>query len=147
MQKDLIVFDIDGTLSIVGDRKECLKQTPKNWNEFYARCFEDKPNKPIMDMCRLLMAYIPGAVIFVTGRRESCRAATQNWFVNHGLYVPNHTLYMRPDNDFRHDTLIKPEIIKHLFPRIKLIFEDRASMVQKWRELDFTCVQVADGNF
>jgi len=31
----MIVFDIDGTLSIVGDRLKCLKE--KDWDNFYAR--------------------------------------------------------------------------------------------------------------
>ena len=143
------VFDIDGTLSKVGTRIECLNRTPKNWDEFYERCGEDEPNEPIVAICRALICYGVHHVWFLTGRRESCRRDTDFWLIKHHLEAYN-GLIMRPDGDFRHDTIVKPELMAAagLTPEnVTAIFEDRNSMVEQWRKMGFTCLQVADGNF
>lgn len=57
---------------------------------------------------------------------------------------------MRPDNDHRHDTEIKPMLLKRAGIKMKsidFVLEDRNSMVQKWRELGLRCLQVAEGDF
>lgn len=42
-----------------------------------------------------------------------------------------------------------PVYIRQQHPdyRVAFILEDRNSMVKKWRELGFKCLQVADGDF
>lgn len=60
------------------------------------------------------------------------------------------TILMRKNKDYRHDTEVKPELLKNrgITPDdVAFILEDRNVMVQKWRELGFTCLQVAEGNF
>jgi hypothetical protein len=61
---------------------------------------------------------------------------------------------MRKNDDFRHDTEVKSEnLYKFAFKVVNqqidvaFILEDRDSMVKKWRELGFTCLQVAPGDF
>jgi hypothetical protein len=57
---------------------------------------------------------------------------------------------MRPNGDLRHDTEVKPELLATagITPENTVcILEDRNSMVKKWRELGFTCLQVEDGDF
>ena len=74
----MIIFDIDDTLSIVGDRQKYLKREPKDWDRFFMNCHKDKPNWPIVNLCRILqLSGIP--VIFVTGRAEISRTKTQQW--------------------------------------------------------------------
>jgi hypothetical protein len=41
--KFIVIVDIDGTISKVGDRIKYLKQDPKDWESFYKDCFEDEP--------------------------------------------------------------------------------------------------------
>lgn len=58
----------------------------------------------------------------------------------------------RNDGDTRHDTIVKPELLdeylgQHPDYRVAFILEDRNSMVAKWRELGFKCLQVAEGDF
>ena len=70
------------------------------------------------------------------------------WLLSYiGVIPPNDGLLMRKDGDFRHDTEVKPELIEPIKDRILCILEDRASMVAKWRELGYTCLQVAEGDF
>jgi len=143
------VFDMDGTLSIVGDRLECLQRDPKDWDEFYNRCDEDRPNWPI---CALLY-YIASdtsatvKVWILSGRRESCREKTLAWLRRNNMPVDTAHLIMRPDGDFRHDTIVKPEMLADLSINPYMVFEDRSSMVEYWRSKGVCCVQVANGNF
>lgn len=141
----IVVFDLDGTLSIVGDRLKYLDKSPKDWKSFFNACDEDKVNLEIARLYRLFSNHF--WVKVVTGRSETTREKTMKWFGDNGLFVRNSNLHMRADGDYRHDTLVKPELVAEFINRIQWVFEDRNSMVQKWRELGLTCLQVADGDF
>ena len=147
--KDIIVVDIDGTIAKAGDRLKYLQQEKKDWDAFYEHCDEDAPIQDMIDLVESL--YVIGYVIvFCTGRRESIRKKTCAWLFNHLGLVTKFPLLMRKDGDFRHDTEVKPELLKekNITPdRVVCILEDRDSMVSKWRELGYRCLQVADGNF
>ena len=148
-----IVCDIDGTISKVGDRLKYLQQNPPDWDKFYDDCFEDEPIQPIIDMVNNLMQSEYGIeylFVFCTGRRESVREKTKKWLVKNVTEYLGEDILMRPDNDHRHDTEIKPELLAAagITPEnTAFIIEDRNSMVKKWRELGFTCIQPAEGNF
>lgn len=150
--KDIVICDIDGTISIVGERLKYLQCEPKDWDAFYADCFDDEP---ITEMCAMVEAlFVSGyKIIFLTGRRSSVEDKTRKWIDKHlpklqGCY----TLLMRENLDHRHDTITKPEVLtNHLssreLERIAFIFEDRNSMVTKWRDMGFRCLHVAEGDF
>ena len=147
-----IVCDIDGTISKVGDRLKYLQQDPPNWDKFYEDSFEDEPIKPIVRMVEILSWSPVYQIAFCTGRRESVREKTKQWISKHieDIYVHKDRLFMRPDNDHRHDTEIKPELLAAagITPEnTAFIIEDRNSMVKKWRELGFTCIQPVEGDF
>ena len=74
----MIIFDMDGTLTIVGDRLKYLQQTPKDWDAFYEACGEDRPNKHVFNVF-VLMCALGSDVRIVTGRRESTRQKTLYW--------------------------------------------------------------------
>lgn len=151
-RKDIIICDIDGTISVVGDRLKYLQHKPVDWDSFYNDCFEDEP---INEICSLVesMFSVGYKIVFLTGRRESVEAKTREWLDKHlprlnGCY----TLLMRPNGDHRHDVEVKPEkLCKSLsqaeLERIAFILEDLNSMVDKWRELGYRCLHVAEGDF
>lgn len=56
-------------------------------------------------------------------------------------------LLMRKDNDWRHDTIVKPLMLDFPVSEVLFVLEDRNSMVKRWRELGYTCLQVNDGDF
>jgi hypothetical protein len=149
--KKIVIVDIDGTISKVGDRLKFLQKSPKDWDSFYAASFEDEPILPIIQLVWQLYR-VGYEIVFCTGRRESCREKTQEWLNEHFDYPISvrFRILMRPDKDHRHDTEVKPELIQNAgitFDSIAFVLEDRNSMVQKWRELGYTCLQVADGDF
>lgn len=144
----IVVFDIDGTLALTGDRLKCItEQHPKDWDQFYGRVTEDLPNEPIVDILRGLVRLHKYRFIYLTGRRESCRAKTMEWFDDHNIILQPEDLFMRKEHDYSPDTIVKPELIKHLLPQVVMAFEDRATMSTKWRELGIICCQVAEGGF
>ena len=147
--KNIIVVDIDGTISKVGDRIKYLQQDKKDWDSFYIHCDEDDVHIDIMSLVQTLYDDGYYDIVFCTGRRESCREKTAKWLAKYSN-INEYTLIMRPNYDFRHDTEVKPELLKeyNITPdRVLFILEDRDSMVAKWRELGYRCLQVAEGNF
>jgi len=152
-KKDIIIVDIDGTISKIGERLKYIQQKPKDWDSFYNDCFDDEPIPEMVQLVRYLCRYY--IVIFCTGRRESVRQITEQWidkhvFRNCHVKIPNEQLIMRPDNDKRQDMEVKPEqLFKSGIDKnnIAFVLEDRDSMVQKWRELGLICLQVANGDY
>ena len=147
MKKDLVIVDIDGTIAKVGDRLKYLQQEPKDWDSFYEHCDEDDP---IADIVRVVKAlYFCGYnIVFCTGRRESVRNKTIEWIKKHLNFNPcGYRLLMRIDNDWRHDTIVKPLMLDFPASEVLFVLEDRNSMVMRWRELGYTCLQVNDGDF
>jgi hypothetical protein len=137
------LVDIDGTLAIRGERG------PYDWH----RVGEDKPNEPVIEVVRALSAR--SNIVFVSGRMEQCRLQTLDWLHEHVcqrvLTCFHSPLFMRADDDYRHDTLVKREIYEKFILGeydVAGVIDDRAQVVRMWRqELGLTCLQVAEGNF
>lgn len=147
----IVIVDIDGTIAKVGDRLKYLKQNPKDWDSFYNASFEDEPIKEIVDLVNILIPKY--YVTFCTGRRNSIRDITVKW-LNDNLDISKAVypmqIFMRHDNDYRHDTIVKPELLKKAeipLDQIAFVLEDRDSMVKEWRRLGLKCLQVAEGDF
>jgi hypothetical protein len=87
-------------------------------------------------------------VLLVSGREDRHRAETERWLARHGIAYAE--LHMRPSDDKRRDSLIKHEIFqREIAPRFRVLFvlDDRTQVVEMWRALGLTCLQVADGDF
>jgi predicted kinase len=132
-----IISDIDGTLALISGR------SPYDT----ARCEQDALNEPVADIVgnyhksdfRILLA---------SGRSEQHRSLTENWLQQKG--VRYHELFMRADGDSRKDAIIKREIYEnHIAGKynIKFVLDDRQQVVDLWRSLGLTCLQVDDGDF
>ena len=145
MPEPIMIFDLDGTLSIVGDRTKYLHQG--EWNAFFEACDQDEVNEPIASIYHALFLANTHLLKIVTGRCESVRQKTLSWCEDHGIYIHAENLHMRQKEDFRHDIIVKPELIEPFKNEIECIFEDRNCMVAKWRELGFCCLQVAEWDF
>lgn len=151
MRKTVIV-DIDGTICDISKRVIHLEQkTPKDWKSFKQNYYLDKPIQPILDLVKNLSVFYD--IIFCTGRSESEREVTQDFlwaYYDADYNFTGHNIIMRKEGDKRPDYIVKPENIKkfgYTKSNIAFILEDRNSVVKKWRELGFTCLQVDEGNF
>ena len=66
--KNIVVVDIDGTLSVVGERMKYIEQEPKDWRRFYADKFDDEPIPEVCGLVRELSRTY--SIIFCTSRSE-----------------------------------------------------------------------------
>lgn len=144
--KKILVVDIDGTIANCEHRIHFINNSNPDWDKFFLECDKDKPIIQNIELVRsLLISY---RVIFCTGRSEVCREKTVQWLEENGFNKDTYEqLLMRKFSDFRHDVYIKPELLEPFRDKVSIILEDRDSMVKKWRELGYTCYQVAEGNF
>lgn len=143
MKQKALIVDIDGTLANT-DHREHLAKT-KNWPGFFAAGKDDPPITEIID---LVSRYADHKIILCTGRPENYRILTVEWLAKHE--IPYEKLYMRLDNDFRSDAIIKETIYRQKiepYYKISFVLDDRKKVVLMWRKIGLRCLQVADGDF
>lgn len=131
------VFDIDGTLAVIGGRDPYDA----------SRAMEDESNFAVAEvMLNLLEAN--NSIILLTGRQEKDREVTEEWlYHNYGFSQP---LFMRETSDQRPDWLVKSELFDTCvapYYNVQAVFDDRDSVVKMWRERGITCFQVNYGDF
>jgi predicted kinase len=132
------LVDIDGTVAVMCDRSP--------YDE--TRVGEDAPNVPVVAAVRAL-ANAGYAIVFLSGRTEGCRPATEKWLGEH-LALPYSGLFMRPIGDTRKDSIVKLELFdRHVRFRydVALVLDDRRQVVDAWRAIGLTVFQVAPGDF
>lgn len=140
-----IIFDLDGTLALNEHRQHFLEQSPKDWDGFYNACDQDSPNLPVVAVYEALMDAGNHVEIW-SGRSESVREKTFNWFEEHYIYHPR-VLRLRPERVLLTDQKLKEKWLFDNPVKPDLIIDDRDSMVKWWRSLGYTCIQVAEGDF
>lgn len=133
-----------------------------DWRGFFGAVADDAPNEPVIRTLQALRA--GGAEIWIwSGRSDECRTATVEWLHKHGcMGHPRNVLWawpfqaperfrMRKAGDHRDDVVVKSEWIAEMEPpewdRLTAVFDDRARVVQMWRDAGVPCFQVAPGEF
>ena len=169
MNKNTVIFDLDGTLAIIDKRKEhATKADGKiNWNEFFnpAHIAFDEPNEPVIKLAQMFKAEGFEILIF-SGRNDRMWEKTVEWLEWND--VPYDLLVMRPDKfqgrtwpvaesnpatpDMRYmpDEVLKKAMLDEFMEDINdvyLVVDDRDKVVKMWRSLGLNVWQVADGNF
>lgn len=132
-----ILCDIDGTLALFPGKNP------------YDRDFsQDEVNDPVVD---ILEAYRGKqvSIVLVSGRNSKYLPETLEWLDKKG--IPHDAVFMtRKPEDNRKDVIIKQEIYdKHIKGKFNVLFvlDDRNQVVELWRSLGLTCLQVAEGDF
>jgi len=131
-----VIFDIDGTLALIGDRDPYDA----------ASCEKDEQNVFVCSLLRYIHKY--DSIIITSGRPDTYREQTIRWLDKNCL--PYTALFMRKEGDCRKDCIVKKEIFMNLIKPnwyVKAVFDDRDQVCRLWRDLGLTCLQVADGNF
>jgi predicted kinase len=147
---EYVMCDLDGTLALLNGRspydESCVS--------------EDLPNIPVIEVLQALTGLGSfgrefGArvfeIVFMSSRTEACRDDTTGWLAKHvGIDESEIELYMREIGDRRPDHVVKLELfnqhIRH-HKNVRVVLDDRASVVALWRSLGLTCLQVAKGDF
>lgn len=147
MTRRVIVFDIDGTLADIEHRRAYVASRPKNYIAFNAAMHLDTPHHDIIFLNHL-MRDAGHKVILCSGRSEENRSVTENWLQKNNVYFDD--LYMRANQDYRKDSIIKVELLyqikaKHGIPY--LWFDDRNQVVDAIRDEGIRVLQVTKGDF
>jgi predicted kinase len=133
-----VLVDIDGTTAIITGR------SPFDGS----RVHQDVPNQPVIDVVRALHT-AGNQIVFLSGRTEACRAETEAWLTRH-VAVPYDGPFMRPVGDQRKDSIVKVELfdshVRETYD-VTCVLDDRDQVVNAWRALGLTVLQVADGDF
>jgi len=143
-----IICDLDGTVAFMNGR------SPYDGDKVDT----DLPNQPVITLVeQYLWSLNQGSkepttkVIFLSGREDSCREKTIEWIKKHIQLKDNEwELLMRKTGDNRRDSIVKKMLfdvgVKDKY-YIDYVLDDRNQVVELWRSLGLTCLQVADGNF
>ena len=144
--RDIIIFDLDGTIALIEHRQHHVQGKSKNWRKFFAACVSDAPNEPVITVLRTL--YTKFQIYIVSGRSDEVRPETEKWLEKHK--VPHHRLIMRKRGDHTADNILKISWVNDGTiekKRILCVFDDRDKVVKMWREAGISCFQVAEGDF
>ncbi|MEW6737205.1 MAG: HAD family acid phosphatase [Acidobacteriota bacterium] len=142
---EIVIFDIDGTLADISQRRYHLEKYPQDWDAFFQDMKQDKAIVPMVRLCNTL--YQAGfKIVLCTGRPAKYQSETIAWLANYG--VKYHKLFLRADGDRRSDAVIKREMLAKLDrAAIAFVVEDRSRTVDMWRSEGLICLQCAPGDF
>lgn len=142
MKTPAILVDIDGTIALRGDRE------PHD----HEASMEDAVNWPVVKVITSTWMGQDWLIVLMSGRQEKYRDVTEYWLWRHGIFAcpVRPPLFMRATKDQRKDSVVKRELYEACvapYFDIQVVFDDRQSVVDMWRELGLTCFQVAKGDF
>jgi len=159
VDKKWVIFDLDGTLANIETRRKLATKPDgkMNWDIFFAdKLIEhDEPNTPVIMMAQALKTSGYNIAI-LSGRSKSSKQVTTEWLKKHG--VEYNILKMRPTSHpwkFMPDEELKLGWFNDLWANdeskseheVVCVFDDRQKVVDMWREIGLTCMQVAPGDF
>ena len=152
MNKNTVIFDLDGTLADITTRKElATKSNGKlDWDVFFdpSNIKLDVPNPPVVKLAQML-AEDGFTIIIFSGRSDKTKFTTRSWLSNNR--IPFQKLIMRDSktNHFTPDDILKKDMLDKFadINDVFLVVDDRNKVVDMWRSLGLTVFQVADGNF
>lgn len=120
--RPVAIIDIDGVLADVRHRLRHLSERPKDWDAFFAAADRD-PAYPegIALVHRLADDH---EILYLSGRPERCRAATEKWLGDQG--APPGRLHLRSDADRRPARIMKVEVVRaiHEHRTVALVVDD-----------------------
>jgi hypothetical protein len=153
MQKpNIVIADLDGTIALIDHRRHWLDSdrhpemtVDERWRKFFAECFNDQPNQPVIQTLKALRR--DGHYIHIfSARSDEVQEQTIDWL--EAFNVPYDHLKMRAAGDFTPDEDLKRQwIAEYDLSMILCVFDDRTKVVNMWRSLGLTCFQVAPGDF
>ena len=167
MNKNTIIFDLDGTLANIDARRaKSLSNDKMDWDVFFdpENISLDKPNKPVIKMVQLF-AQDGFRIVIFSGRNDRRFFTTKSWLTRNR--VPFDLLVMRPDKfqsdswpiakgnpatkemRWMPDEILKKEMLDTFInmDEVFLVVDDRNKVVKMWRDLGLNTFQVAPGDF
>lgn len=126
-----VVIDIDNTLALLNGRN------PYAGHE----CATDTPCEATRWLLRQIGRAHSARIIYLTGRNESAREATENWLARQGLFGWDE-LFMRATDDWSPAHEYKLRVMQEsILPLYSVIFalDDDDRVVSAFRSIGITC--------
>lgn len=146
VERKAVIVDLDGTLCDVEHRLPLIRGKRPEWHRFFQACDLDPPKQDVIEVVKCL-EYFHDIHIF-SGRGDSARDLTEVWLEKHGIKYES--LTMRPMGNTIPDERLKRSWMQEKGFRpenVLCVIDDRQKVVDMWREMGFTCLQVAPGDF
>ena len=142
----IVLCDLDGTLSDTEHRLHHIRGKRRDYDAFFAASGDDEPIEPVIALVNAL-ALAGKEIHIITGRREDTRELTEAWLERHDVSYDR--LLMRGIADRTPDHVLKRKWFEADYDPadVLLALEDRSRVVEMYRELGVTCLQVAEGDF
>ena len=135
--KKAVIVDIDGTVA-----------TRTNRDPYdYSKVLDDATKPDVIEVVKALWQS-GNEILFVTARDDICFDDTYEWIRLH--CPPAVKLFMRKTGDIRNDSVVKREIYEELIKpkwEVLCVLDDRQRVVDMWRSIGLTCLQVDYGDF
>ena len=170
MRKNTIIFDLDGTLADINERKQKAQwesnDKAMDWDVFFdpKNIMLDKPKYEVIKCLQMFRDQGYKIVIF-SGRNDRSFHTTKKWLADHNIFYD--LLVLRPDKfkdeswpvadgnpatfnmRFMPDEILKKEMLDTFvdIDDVFIVFEDRKKVVNMWRELGLTCFEVEEAIF
>lgn len=144
---DCIIVDLDGTL--------CLHENRRSPFEYW-KAGEDRINEPIAKLVKLLRQSNTNLkTIIMTGRENlhdeegrTVSDVSQSWLEKHEIYF--NALFIRAEGDHRSDWEVKKELYETFIKdqyNVLYVIDDRKQVIDMWRSLGLTVLDVAGNEF
>ena len=132
-----IICDCDGTLCLIDGRDPFDFESATN----------DLLNEPV---AKLLSIYKKNnyVILIVSAREKKYQKLTEEWLKKYS--IPYDNIFLRSDNDYRSDDIIKKEIYENAIKpnwNVEVVLDDRNRVVKMWRGAGLPCFQVNEGDF
>jgi phosphoglycolate phosphatase-like HAD superfamily hydrolase len=139
--KKCFIFDLDDTLADNSHRMHMMQAGL--WDEYFSACPHDPLIEHVAECANALHAY-GYALVIISGRSENVREETEAWLTKH-LKCYFSMIYLRKQNDFRANSVVKLEALADLRSRDfepLMAFDDQPATCAMWRAAGVPCAQV-----
>lgn len=141
-KKKCVVFDLDGTLCDVTHRLKYIQAFPKQRELFHSSCIDDGVNHRVFELYELFRknGY---SMVLLTCRPKKYEHLTKEWLESNGV---KYDMLISSDKkeltDAKAKRFYKENVIE---PEYEIAFavDDRKSVIDMWREVGVTCLDVA----
>ncbi len=126
---DAVIFDIDGTLSLMN------KRSPYDWD----RVDEDDVNEIVFEQL-MFQKSLDRKIILMSGRDGAALDKTKEWLEFYK--IPYDYLFLKGVDDNRKDSIIKAELYEnHIKDKFNILFavDDRISICRLWFSKGIFC--------
>lgn len=134
MEKNNVIFDLDGTLCNVTARLNFVTATPPDFRAFDAACVGDTPNVWATEILTALAAR-GYRIWLISGRSQLFLNETKEWLRNNSL--PYHQLLLRPEGEKMPDYQLKKRLVlRYELPATTLCaFEDSERVIDMYESI------------